>query len=89
MPTLPVAEWIKGFQEINLGLTAEEAVAEGERCLNCGVCSECLQCVAACQAGAVDHSQKPETLEVQVGAIIMSPGFQTFDPVKRGHFHGV
>ena len=45
MPTLPVEEWIKSFNEINLGLTEEEAVAEADRCINCGICSECMQCV--------------------------------------------
>ncbi|MCX5891660.1 MAG: FAD-dependent oxidoreductase, partial [Deltaproteobacteria bacterium] len=87
MPTQPVEEWLKGFTEINLGLTEAEAVAEAERCLNCGVCSECLQCVAACQAGAIDHSQKPETKEIEVGAVILSPGFQAFDPSKYKSYH--
>ena len=87
MPTEPVAEWIKSFNEINLGLSAAEAVAEADRCLNCGVCSECLQCVAACQAGAIDHNQKPENKEIEVGAVILSPGFQAFDPSKYKSYH--
>jgi len=82
MKTLPVEEWIDSFKEINLGYSEEEAVVEASRCLNCGVCSECMECVAACQAGAIDHSQKPQVEEVKVGAVIMSPGFQTFDPAK-------
>ncbi|MEW6387138.1 MAG: FAD-dependent oxidoreductase, partial [Thermodesulfobacteriota bacterium] len=56
------------------------AVAEAARCINCGVCSECLQCVVACQAGAVAHSQGPEKLELNVGALVLATGFQTFDP---------
>jgi len=60
MRTSPVEEWIKNFKEINLGYSEEEAVAEAARCINCGVCSECLQCVVACQAGAVAHDQGPK-----------------------------
>jgi heterodisulfide reductase subunit A-like polyferredoxin len=46
-----------------------------------------MQCVTACQAGAIDHSQKPEVKEVQVGAILMAPGFQTFDPSRCETYH--
>ena len=55
MQTLPVEQWIKGFEEINLGYREEEAVAEAARCINCGVCSECMQCALSCQAKAVAH----------------------------------
>jgi heterodisulfide reductase subunit A-like polyferredoxin len=79
MPHLPVAKWLEGFQEINLGFGVEEAQREAARCLNCGVCSECLQCVIACQAGAVDHGQKPFIQTLEVGALILSPGFRPFD----------
>ena len=63
------------------GLHRRAGPREAARCLNCGICSECMQCVAVCQAGAVDHEQtdrKPWTLEV--GSVILAPGFKTFDP---------
>ena len=82
MPTQPVEAWIKSFNEINLGLSEAEAVAEADRCINCGICSECMQCVGACQAGAISHDLSPEPLDLEVGAVIMSPGFQAFDPKK-------
>jgi heterodisulfide reductase subunit A-like polyferredoxin len=87
MPALPVEEWIKGFKEINLGYREEEAVAEAARCINCGVCSECMQCVTACQAGAVAHKMGPETVQLNVGAIVIAPGFQTYDPKKYSAYH--
>lgn len=40
----------------------------------CGICD------AVCQAGAIDFSQEPEKLEVKVGAILLSPGIEPFDP---------
>ncbi len=87
MPEMPQAEWAKGFKEINLGFTEAQAQTEAARCINCGLCSECMQCVAACQAGAVDHSMKPETKEINVGAVIMTPGYQVFSPVKCDSYH--
>jgi len=65
----------------------EEAQREAARCLNCGVCSECLQCVIACQAGAVDHGQKFREVTLNVGAVVLAPGFQTFDPSKYSAYH--
>jgi len=35
VPTLPVPERISNFKEVSLGLDAEAAVKEAERCLNC------------------------------------------------------
>jgi heterodisulfide reductase subunit A-like polyferredoxin len=87
MPTLPPEHTCKVFDEIALGYDPGAAMAEAARCLNCGICSECMQCVAACQAGAVDHSQTGATVDVQVGAILMAPGFQTFDPTRYESYH--
>jgi len=87
MQTVPVEEWIKGFKEINLGYREEEAVEEAARCINCGICSECMQCAISCQAGAVAHAQGPEKLELNVGAVILAPGFQVYDPTKYDAYH--
>jgi len=70
------------FEEVQLGLTEEQVRAEAARCLSCGVCSECYQCVEACLAEAVDHDEPAKALEINVGAIIAAPGFQPFDPSK-------
>jgi heterodisulfide reductase subunit A-like polyferredoxin len=86
MPHLPVEKWLEGFQEINLGYEAEQAMAEASRCINCGVCSECLQCVVACEAGAIDHKQKPRTLELEVGAVILAPGFRPFEARRKAEY---
>jgi heterodisulfide reductase subunit A len=40
---------------------------------------ECGICQAVCQAKAIDYEQKEETLELQVGAIILSPGYEAYD----------
>ncbi|MFZ5451992.1 MAG: FAD-dependent oxidoreductase [Thermodesulfobacteriota bacterium] len=79
MAQLSGPESLEGSKKNNLGYTEDQALAEASRCLNCGGCSECLQCVEACQAGAIDHQQKPRTETLEVGALILAPGFRPFD----------
>ncbi|MCK4511312.1 molybdopterin-dependent oxidoreductase, partial [bacterium] len=43
MPELPVAERIRTFDEVELGFTEEQALAETERCLECG-CASAFTC---------------------------------------------
>jgi heterodisulfide reductase subunit A-like polyferredoxin len=80
METLSMSLRTAGFGEVEKGLTEEQALAEASRCLNCMACCECLQCVSACKAGAVDHSMGEQILNVDVGAMILSPGAKTYDP---------
>ena len=87
MAALPPEHTCACFDEIAQGYTEEQAQREAARCLNCGICSECMQCVVACQAGAIDHTMAAETKEVQVGAVILSPGFEAFSPVKCETYH--
>jgi heterodisulfide reductase subunit A-like polyferredoxin len=70
------------FSEIALGFSKEESALEASRCLKCGICSECYQCVDACLAGAVNHDMKPVERTLEVGAIVLAPGFTPFDPTK-------
>jgi heterodisulfide reductase subunit A-like polyferredoxin len=72
----PAAERKNDFREVYAGLSEEEARREAARCLSCGVCSECLQCVYACRAGAIDHNQTEEVLELEIGAVILTPGLE-------------
>ena len=74
------------FAEIEQGLTEEQAIVEAGRCLQCGICSECMQCVYACQAGAIDHQMPDELVDLKVGAVVMAPGFDCFDPSLRGEY---
>ncbi|EFK07878.1 CoB--CoM heterodisulfide reductase iron-sulfur subunit A family protein [delta proteobacterium NaphS2] len=90
MPELPVTDRAGNFREVELGYEESEGQEEAGRCLNCGYCCECFQCVAACKAEAVTldtHAEKPETLELQTGSIILSPGFQPFDPSRFETYH--
>ncbi len=50
---------------------------------------KCHICVGVCQNEAIDFQQKPEKMEIQVGAIILAPGIEPFDPkVKDEYCYG-
>ncbi len=86
MTALPVEQRLSTFEEVVSGYTDEEAQAEAARCLACGICSECLSCSYVCQAGAVDHDMVEQTIELEVGAVLLAPGFETFDAEKAGEY---
>lgn len=77
---LPIEVRIKNFEEVETGYTLEKAQAEASRCLECGICSECYECVKACKAGAIDHEMKAEELVLDIGAVVLAPGFDEFNP---------
>ncbi len=77
------------FEEFAKGITEEQARKEAARCLECGICCECFECVKACKAEAVNHSIHDEELELDVGSVILSPGFDEFDPtIKQEYGYG-
>ncbi len=49
-------------------------------------CIECMACVDACQTGAIDHDMEEEVITVEVGALIVCPGFELFDARLRGEY---
>jgi len=86
MDMLPVEHRLSTFEEVVAGYTDEQAQAEAARCLACGVCSECLSCFYTCQAGAINHDMVEQMVELQVGAVLLAPGFATFDAEKAGEY---
>ena len=70
----------KGFEEVVKGFTEKQAVEEAQRCLNCAGCCECFECLKACEADAIIHDMTERIRELEVGAVILSPGFDEFEP---------
>lgn len=66
--------------------TAEQAMVEAQRCLACGICCECMECVKVCQPKAIDHGMRDTIREIEVGAVILAPGYEEFDARLRGEF---
>jgi heterodisulfide reductase subunit A len=75
-----------GFEEVDLNFAEADAQREAARCLNCGICCECMECVRACEAKAIDHSMKAEELQVKVGSIILATGYDLMDPTPMRQF---
>ena len=48
---------------------------------------KCKICQAVCKTNAIDFTQTGEKVEVKVGAIILAPGFEPFDPKVREEYH--
>ncbi len=81
-PAVRRANWM----EVGLGFSEVQAVAEANRCLKCGICCECYQCVEACIAGAIKHDDTYAEETIEVGAVIAAPGFEIFDARVRGEY---
>ncbi len=57
LPHRTVSERIKDNDEVMGPFSFKEALKEASRCLQCGVCSECLRCQVACELGAIRHDR--------------------------------
>ncbi|UCE39702.1 MAG: CoB--CoM heterodisulfide reductase iron-sulfur subunit A family protein [Thermoplasmata archaeon] len=50
------------------------------KCIGCGLCEQ------YCKANAVNYAQEDETVNLNVGSIVLSPGFETFDPTVKSEY---
>jgi len=71
MPTLPIEERIKSFDEVNLGYSTEQAVTCAQRCLNCGSgasvsedCVACFNCVMVCPYGVAAPGEEKAHIDI-------------------------
>jgi len=46
----------------------------------------CRACEKFCEAGAIDFERQDEIVEVEVGSVIVTTGFNTFDPTPLYHY---
>ncbi len=59
---VPSSEEVLGhFEERVIGLAEEQAVEEAKRCMSCGMCFECDNCVIFCPQDAVFRVKKAES----------------------------
>ncbi len=47
---------------------------------------KCQICAAVCKTNAIDFDQTPEYIRIKVGAIIVSPGIEPFDPGQKPEY---
>ena len=46
----------------------------------------CNICQTVCENNAIDFSQKAEKVKIKVGAIVLSPGYETYNPLPRNDY---
>jgi heterodisulfide reductase subunit A len=80
---LPIEERIQSMTEVEIPFTEEEARYGANRCLDCGICSECQECVRVCPANAIDFNLRDEKQTVEVKSVIISTGFNLFDAHRK------
>ena len=51
-----------------------------EKCIGCGTCQE------ICKANAIDYDQKDTNTTLEVGSIVLAPGFECFDAGKKTEY---
>jgi heterodisulfide reductase subunit A len=87
---------VEYIDEFNEGLMRRKAISvlylqavpllykiDPDLCIGCGACQ------LACNTGAIDFKLSDKSLELEVGSIILSPGFDEFDPsVKKEYGYG-
>ncbi len=78
MPAMLPLDQRLSFREAVAPLTEQQALAEAKRCLQCGVCSECLACVDVCGVDAITHDMVEQTETLNVGGVILAPGYQIY-----------
>jgi len=83
MPMIDLDRRMSTFDEVEKGLSEEQARREALRCVDCSVCCECRACEAACKSGAICHEQNDQTVELDVGAIIFSSGCDMADSIPE------
>lgn len=59
-------------------------VIDQEHCIGCGICQ------TQCEAGAIEYSQKETFMDIEVGSIVLAPGFDEFDlRLKKEYGYGI
>jgi heterodisulfide reductase subunit A-like polyferredoxin len=80
MPEYEPTSLLDNFDEIEQGYSPEMALAESQRCLSCGGCSDCHECTKVCEPEAIDYEMEDSYVDLNVESIIVSTGMELFDP---------
>jgi len=85
-PALAPQERNRSFIEVEGVLSEEQARYNANRCLDCGGCSECNECVRVCPANAIRLDMRTREEIVEVDSVIIASGFELFDPACKPNY---
>lgn len=88
MPVIEMERRLSSFDEVELGLSAEQAQKEALRCVDCSICSECKACEHTCQSKAIRHEQLDEIVEIPVSSVILANGYDTSKDIPEEFGYG-
>ena len=74
---------IQSFEAYEETMSEAEARDSANRCLGCGDCSQCRECVNVCPGDCINFNMSPEPLEMTVGSVIISTGYEILDPAGK------
>jgi len=76
------AIYVPFAQTVPLKYTIDRKACIYFKAIDSGKKGKCNACVKFCENDAIDFEQKETVIDLNVGAIILAPGFQAFDPGK-------
>ena len=88
MPEKSIEERVTNFDEVAIGYSPEDAMAEASRCLAGQIegCIQCGECDRRCEVKAIDYSMKDEIVEMYFDSIVLAPGFDLYDPTEKREY---
>ena len=71
-----VSERVKDNHEVVDPFSVKDAIKEASRCIQCGICSECLRCEASCDLNAISHDRTATQRTLHFDKVISSDKVQ-------------
>ncbi|MTI81935.1 MAG: CoB--CoM heterodisulfide reductase iron-sulfur subunit A family protein [Firmicutes bacterium] len=76
----------KAIYKMYAQATPNAYAIDKNKCLKFKNPKACGKCLKVCEAGAISHDMEDEELELHVGSVILSPGFEPIDPTPYGEY---
>ncbi|MEG6616028.1 CoB--CoM heterodisulfide reductase iron-sulfur subunit A family protein [Peptococcaceae bacterium 1198_IL3148] len=76
----------KAIYKLYAQATPNAYAIDSTKCLRLKNPKACGKCLKACEAGAINHQMQDEELVLEVGSVILSPGFEPLKPTPYGEY---
>lgn len=76
----------KAIYKMYAQATPNAYAIDNTKCLKFKNPKACGKCLKVCEAEAIDHTMQDEELILDVGAVILSPGFEPMSPAPYGEY---